>query len=247
MSAALDEADISSQIGKKVDEEGVGPEEFAKTAFGKPDWRGLLVSQKGEILLDEGKLRLGEIYFQAHTREHAKLLSEAFRKMKAPVALSKKKEAYIPPKLTHEEFQKIHTEKTVKNSFLESYDSARKKFQTFNPEHLISFAKMFRGTPYKLGGDGTYNIDCSRLVLNAMKMGGVVPKDYNNNAAGLYHLTQKKDPHNVKPGDLLFFRNDTGKIGHVAIALSGRKSNGTVDSIDASSKTGKVSERSFAI
>lgn len=112
-------------------------------------------------------------------------------------------------------------------------------------ETLIAHAETHLGKTYRFGGDGNTEIDCSQLVVEAMRAAGVVRSDYDTTAAGLLDLSVGKPVSEIRRGDLVFLRRG-GRITHVQIAL-GPVENGRIPIIDASSNAGKVTKRYQAV
>jgi cell wall-associated NlpC family hydrolase len=79
--------------------------------------------------------------------------------------------------------------------------------------------KRFEGAPYEWGGVTPWGVDCSGLVQTAFAARGTsLPRD----AALQVECGAVVDPEASKPGDLLFFRGESGdRITHVAFAAEG--------------------------
>jgi hypothetical protein len=77
----------------------------------------------------------------------------------------------------------------------------------------------FEGAPYEWGGVTPWGVDCSGLVQTAFAVRGTwLPRD----AALQARCGTPVDPDAARPGDLLFFRGDSGdRITHVAFAAEG--------------------------
>jgi gamma-D-glutamyl-L-lysine dipeptidyl-peptidase len=82
------------------------------------------------------------------------------------------------------------------------------------PEHWA--LEHFAGTPYQWGGVTPWGVDCSGLVQTTFAARGVdLPRDSAQQAACGENVT----PGAIRPGDLLFFRGESGQgITHVAFA-----------------------------
>jgi hypothetical protein len=76
--------------------------------------------------------------------------------------------------------------------------------------------ERFGGAPYEWGGVTPWGVDCSGLVQTVFASRGTpLPRD----AALQVERGTAVAPHAVRPGDLLFFRGDSGdRITHVAFA-----------------------------
>ena len=84
-------------------------------------------------------------------------------------------------------------------------------------------ALRYKGTPYKWGGSTPQTgFDCSGLVQWAYAKQGIrIPRvtDQQILAPNGKHIGRA----NLKPGDLIFFRDPTGYVHHVAISMGGDK------------------------
>jgi hypothetical protein len=76
-------------------------------------------------------------------------------------------------------------------------------------EFLKTMALKYLNAPYQWGGKGPFGIDCSGYKLS---------RDARQQAIQ-GKLLKNDEP--FKPGDLAFFKNTTGEIGHVGILLEG--------------------------
>jgi|GEM_PF-1989343 len=106
-----------------------------------------------------------------------------------------------------------------KDPFVEDY-SARLGIR-LSPDcnrALIKAVTEWLGAPYKYGGDNVSGTDCSGLVLNIFReaYGLLVQRSAN----GLYEQAKKIDRKELKEGDLVFFKINTTKVGHVGIYLA---------------------------
>lgn len=82
---------------------------------------------------------------------------------------------------------------------------------------LQAYAKSLLNTPYLWGGRGPLGIDCSGFTqLVYSLVGHAIPRDAYQQAE-IGETIAFVDL--AKPGDLLFFDNDDGRINHVGIAL----------------------------
>ena len=103
----------------------------------------------------------------------------------------------------------------------------------FHKSDVIKTAKKYLGTKYKFGGTTKRGIDCSAFTQKVLKAHGKkIPRTANEQASSGVHVDKK----NLRPGDLVFFRNTDRRrtISHVGIMIS------KTDFIHASSAAGKV-------
>lgn len=84
--------------------------------------------------------------------------------------------------------------------------------------HLI---ENWMGTPYRLGGDSHWGIDCSRFA------GKIYNEVYNiplgSNCREIFQQVQPLDRTELKEGDLVFFKIHSHSISHMGIYLGGNK------------------------
>jgi len=79
---------------------------------------------------------------------------------------------------------------------------------------IYHIAEGFLGVPYRYGGSDPSGFDCSGLVQFAYKNAGIsVPRT----AADQYKAAQSIARSELKPGDVIFFRQHWRKISHVGI------------------------------
>lgn len=81
------------------------------------------------------------------------------------------------------------------------------------------------GTPYIYGGSSFYGLDCSGLVIEALKSVGELPAHYDGTAKHLYdyfvsHGEPRKSP---EFGCLAFFGSSNMLVSHVAICLDSQR------------------------
>lgn len=82
---------------------------------------------------------------------------------------------------------------------------------------LVEYAKQFLGNPYVWGGTSlTKGADCSGFVLSIYKKYGYKLPHYSGSQA---NCGTKISQNELQPGDLVFYNNDKGVIGHVAIYI----------------------------
>lgn len=82
---------------------------------------------------------------------------------------------------------------------------------------LVEYAKQFLGNPYVWGGTSlTKGADCSGFVLSIYKKYGYKLPHYSGSQANCGTKIKFSE---IQPGDLIFYNNDKGVIGHVAIYI----------------------------
>jgi cell wall-associated NlpC family hydrolase len=79
---------------------------------------------------------------------------------------------------------------------------------------VVTEAAKYRGDPYRYGAAGPTRFDCSGYTMYVYKRFG---KSLPHNAASQYASMTHVAKNQKVPGDLLFFRNSSGRISHVAI------------------------------
>jgi len=88
-------------------------------------------------------------------------------------------------------------------------------------KRLIKTALSFKGAPYMWGGRTVWGIDCSGFVQVVYAVNGCqLPRD----AAQQASFGVEIDFENAASGDLAFFANTEGKVTHVGIIVSEKKS-----------------------
>lgn len=77
-----------------------------------------------------------------------------------------------------------------------------------------TYAAKFHGDPYKYGAAGPTRFDCSGYTLYVYRhFGKSLPHNASQQYSQMHHVTKSQKV----PGDLIFFRNSSGRISHVAI------------------------------
>ena len=83
-------------------------------------------------------------------------------------------------------------------------------------EILITNAMMYLNSPYLWGGRTPFGIDCSGLSQTVYRLNGIdLPRDAYQQAK----MGKKIKFHEIVPGDLIFFENESEKVNHVGISL----------------------------
>jgi cell wall-associated NlpC family hydrolase len=83
---------------------------------------------------------------------------------------------------------------------------------------VINEAAHHRGQPYRYGSAGPTHFDCSGFTRYVF---GRFGKSLPHNAAQQYSVVHHLAKSRLASGDLLFFRNSSGRISHVAIYAGG--------------------------
>ncbi|MGI6151192.1 MAG: peptidoglycan-binding protein [Christensenellales bacterium] len=114
-------------------------------------------------------------------------------------------------------------------------------------EEAIRYAASFLGTPYKTGGKGPKNFDCSGFTAYVLKHVGVKAST-SSKSQGNNDNWPKVSFKNLKRGDLLIFTNTRlSSIGHVGIYLGGGRfihcSSGSAMSVTISHLEGSYRNR----
>jgi len=84
---------------------------------------------------------------------------------------------------------------------------------------IVAMAARFAGRPYVFGAAGPRYFDCSGLVLYTYKH--VMGMNLPHSAAYQDHYGVRISRAQARPGDLIFFRDSTGWVHHVAIYTGG--------------------------
>lgn len=85
-------------------------------------------------------------------------------------------------------------------------------------QEAIAFNKQFLGLPYTWGGRSSFGYDCSGFVqMIYRQMGILIPRNSNQQLAWEGFREVPIDA--MKPGDLIFFGNDSSRVSHVGLYL----------------------------
>lgn len=88
-------------------------------------------------------------------------------------------------------------------------------------QKLIAFISDWLGTPYRYGGHSKNGTDCSGFIL--MLYREVYGIDLARSSYDIARNSQKIKKHQLKEGDLVFFKTSGNSISHVGIYLSNNK------------------------
>ncbi len=88
-------------------------------------------------------------------------------------------------------------------------------------QRLYEVVDHWMGKPYKYAGNDERGIDCSGLVNQLMKQ--VYQRPINANSQRLYEISKKINTHELREGDLIFFKIDSKNVSHVGFYLANRK------------------------
>lgn len=80
----------------------------------------------------------------------------------------------------------------------------------------MNYALQFLGNPYVWGGTSLTNSDCSGFTMKIMEKYGVGLPHYSGDQAG---QGTKVTADSMRPGDLVFYSNSSGRINHVGIYI----------------------------
>lgn len=92
-----------------------------------------------------------------------------------------------------------------------------RKHSSFHARVLKEAAKL-RGTPYRYGGTSPRGFDCSGYTGYVYKRAG---KKLPRTSRAQYSATKHLSRRSAKPGDLVFFKNGSGRVYHVGIFAGG--------------------------
>ena len=105
----------------------------------------------------------------------------------------------------------------VPSQFVENLPS-RSNAISSKGQAVVEFAKKYLGTPYLYGGASPRGFDCSGFVYYIYKQFGVTLNRVANDQMvnGTWVPTSE-----MKPGDIIGFKNSSGYVNHVGIYVGG--------------------------
>lgn len=109
------------------------------------------------------------------------------------------------------------TNKSLWNSNYQYNSSYINVEQPAGVEVLLQLARQWLNAPYLWGGKTILGVDCSGFIQTVFKMCGISLK---RDAWQQAQQGNAVDFDAIKPGDVVFFHNQNGKIIHVGLALS---------------------------
>ena len=111
-------------------------------------------------------------------------------------------------------------------------------------QQIISYARTYTGTPYKLGAGGPKQFDCSHFTSHVFKHFGYTITPFSQ--AQFQEGREVASYRELRPGDLVFFgsRGSVRNIGHVGIVVSVNEENGSFNFIHASVSKGVTEDNS---
>ena len=111
-------------------------------------------------------------------------------------------------------------------------------------QQIISYARTYTGTPYKLGAGGPKQFDCSHVTSHVFKHFGYTITPFSQ--AQFHEGREVASYSELRPGDLVFFgsRGSVRNIGHVGIVVSVNEENGSFNFIHASVSKGVTEDNS---
>ena len=84
---------------------------------------------------------------------------------------------------------------------------------------FLKVAWHYLGTPYVWGGDDPSGLDCSGYAIECLRSVGAFPRSGDTTADGLMRRLAPVGADDVRPCDLVFFLNGSGRATHVGIIL----------------------------
>lgn len=88
--------------------------------------------------------------------------------------------------------------------------------------NLVQLAKSYLGTLYEWGGDivdnpNSYGFDCSHFTYQVLKAYGLMDRYRTSSAQQAWATPISRSE--LKPGDLVFYKNSSGRVNHVVMYI----------------------------
>ncbi len=111
-------------------------------------------------------------------------------------------------------------------------------------QQVITYARTYTGTPYRLGAAGPSHFDCSHFTSHVFKKFGYTLTPFTQ--AQYKEAREVPSYADMQVGDLVFFgkRGSVRDIGHVGIVVSLNRENGSFNFIHASTSKGVTEDNS---
>lgn len=91
-------------------------------------------------------------------------------------------------------------------------------------EDLVRTAARWLGAPYLWGGTTRTGVDCSGLAQSVYRTHGIeIPRDSDQQAEVGAPVDPGRDFSALRPGDLIFFAEDPGRVTHVTLSAGGSR------------------------
>lgn len=178
------------------------------TGFVSKDYVTIDVQFKEAVSVEE-ELRLKKLQEEAERAEAERLQKLAEEKERQRIEAQRKAEAAAKAEKDNNKQQESKPEPIPTN------DSGN---QSELRSEIASYAQKFVGNPYVWGGESlTRGADCSGFVQTIYRQYGYsiprVSADQARNAGKEVSVSERK------PGDLIFYRNSSGNVNHVAMYI----------------------------
>ena len=85
-------------------------------------------------------------------------------------------------------------------------------------KRVLHEASLHRGDPYKYGAAGPHRFDCSGFTMYVF---GRLGKRLPHSSASQYSRVRHVSKSSMRAGDLIFFKNSSGRVYHVGIYAGG--------------------------
>jgi len=108
--------------------------------------------------------------------------------------------------------------KELEKKYAEKLGIGENKISNIN---LYSFIDEWLGTPYKYGGKNKSGIDCSNFTSTLYRT--VYNKTLSGSSASMFAQCKIISTHDLKEGDLLFFKVESDAVSHIGVYLQNNK------------------------